>query len=342
MTSDGAGALVSIVITAYNYERFVATALDSALAQGPGVEVIVVDDGSTDNTAEVLAPYADRARIITQPNGGQAAAFNTGLAAATGELVALLDADDTLLDGAVDRLRATAAAHPEAVLFLQPMTVIDAEGRPTGDTLPEGGRRLPDGDLRPRLLTGPDDIAWQPASGLAFRATALADVLPIPAEDFRICADVYLMNTVGLLGPVAAIDEPGAGYRDHGTNAHLRHGFDLDRLRATVVRSDRTHAEIRSRSRRLGLVDDSVDLRFRSVTDHAGRLLLARLTPGETAATAATGGSAWREARHGMEAAWRRPDIGLGRKAVMVGWFAVAAVAPKAVLPRLAALALSR
>lgn len=338
--TDGAAARVSVVITAYNYERFVAAAIDSALGQGPGVEVIVVDDGSTDGTAEVLAPYADRVRVISQPNGGQAAAFNTGLIAATGELVALLDADDVLLDGAVERLRAAAAAQPDAVLFLHPMTVIDADGRPTGDTLPEAGRRLPAGDLRPRLLTGPDDIAWQPASGLAFRATALADVLPIPPRDFRICADVYLMNTVGLLGPVATVEDPGAGYRDHGTNAHLRHRFDLDRLRATVERADLTHAEIRERSRRLGLVDDDAELRFRSVTDHAGRLLLARLAPEPGSAT--TSGSRWRETRRGVEAAWRRPDIGLGRKAVMTGWFVAAAVAPRALLPRLAALALSR
>lgn len=333
MTAEAA-LRVSVVITAYNYERFVAAAIESALAQGPKVEIIVVDDGSTDRTADVLAGYADRVMIISQPNGGQAAAFNTGLGAATGELVALLDADDTLLDGAIERLRATAADHPEAVLFLHPMTVIDAEGRPTGDTLPETGRRLPDGDLRPRLLTGPDDIAWQPASGLAFRASVLADVLPIPADDFRICADVYLMNTVGLLGPVAAVEGPGAGYRDHGANAHLRHELDLDRLRATVARSDLTHAQIRDRGRRLGLVDDDTEIRFRSVTDHASRLLLARLAPGPE--------RVWPQVRHGVEAAWRRPDIGPARKAVMTGWFAAAAVAPRALLPRLAGLALSR
>src|SRR5688500_9583140 len=88
-------ALVSVVIPAYNYGHFVTEAVASALNQThPHVEVIVVDDGSTDGTADILKPFGSRIRYIYQPNRGLSAARNTGIRAARGEWVAFLDADD--------------------------------------------------------------------------------------------------------------------------------------------------------------------------------------------------------------------------------------------------------
>ncbi|MCG8314450.1 MAG: glycosyltransferase family 2 protein [Pseudomonadales bacterium] len=87
--------LVSAVIPAYNYAKFVAEAVDSILEQSYSpIEIIVVDDGSTDNTAEVLAGYGDKINYIHQKNGGLSAARNTGIKAAKGEYIAFLDADD--------------------------------------------------------------------------------------------------------------------------------------------------------------------------------------------------------------------------------------------------------
>ena len=325
-----------MVITNFNYAPYVGEAVESALNQGPDVQVVVVDDGSTDDSPVVLAPYAEQVTLIRTANGGQGSAFNVGFGAATGDLVMLLDADDVLMAGAADRLLDAAAAHPDAAVFLHPLVVVDGRGQPTGATLPETGVALPSGDLRQRLLTNPDDIAWQPSSGLAFRSELLRSVLPVPAEDFRICADVYLMNTVALHGPVVALAEPGAAYRDHGGNAHLRASFDADRLRATIARTDRTHAELARRGIELGLLPTGTEPRFRSVTDHAGRLVINRLD-GAAARTV------WAEMRRGIEAAWRRPDrIGPTRRLVMTGWFLAATVAPRRLVPRLASLALTR
>jgi len=89
---------VSLVIAAFNHGRFLAEALDSAIGQTlGGVEIVVVDDGSTDDTQAVLARYAGRIRVVRQPNRGLAAARNTGLATARGAYVSFLDADDVLM-----------------------------------------------------------------------------------------------------------------------------------------------------------------------------------------------------------------------------------------------------
>jgi len=89
---------VSLVITTFNHGRVLADALDSAVAQTlRGVEIIVVDDGSTDDTPAVLARYSGRIRVVRQPNRGLAAARNAGLAAAHGSYVSFLDADDVMM-----------------------------------------------------------------------------------------------------------------------------------------------------------------------------------------------------------------------------------------------------
>ncbi|MEL7208412.1 MAG: hypothetical protein AAGK32_09310, partial [Actinomycetota bacterium] len=126
----------------------------------------------------------------------------------------------------------------------------------------------------------------------------------------------------------------------HGENAHLRHRFDLERLVATIARTDSTHAEIERRAADLGLVQAGAPVRFRSVTDHAGRLLVHRSAPegGRLDRARLVARQVW----FGIEAARRRPDIGPGRKLLMAGWFVAAGVVPRRLLPRLASLALRR
>src|SRR6516164_3747657 len=94
----------SIIINSYNYARFLGQAIDSALEQTyPYTEVIVVDDGSTDDSRAVLTGYGDRVRAVIKDNGGQASAFNAGLRVSRGEVVFFLDSDDALLSTAVAR-----------------------------------------------------------------------------------------------------------------------------------------------------------------------------------------------------------------------------------------------
>src|SRR5215470_9267572 len=95
---------VTALILAYNYGPFLTECVESALGQNYAgeLEVIVVDDGSTDNTSEVLAAFGDRITVIRQENAGVNAAMTRGMRAATGEVIALLDADDAWMP---DKLR---------------------------------------------------------------------------------------------------------------------------------------------------------------------------------------------------------------------------------------------
>ncbi len=95
---------VSVIIPTYNHARFVLDAVESALSQSyKNIEVIVIDDGSTDNTREILLPYADRIKYVYQENRGLSAARNRGIIESTGEYIALLDADDMWLPAKLEK-----------------------------------------------------------------------------------------------------------------------------------------------------------------------------------------------------------------------------------------------
>jgi len=123
---------VSVVIPTYNSSDLVVQAVASVLAQSyADYEIIVVDDGSTDNTRNVLAPYADRIRYVWQENQERSAARNRGIRLACGELVAFLDADDVWLSGHLEQHVTALDDNPEAVLAYSSVQFIDTDGLPT-------------------------------------------------------------------------------------------------------------------------------------------------------------------------------------------------------------------
>jgi len=109
-----ASPLITCIVPVHNGERFLAAALDSLFEQTyRAVEVVVVDDGSTDGTSRLLEQYADRVSVVTRPNGGPAAARNTGLAAVRGDWVAFLDSDDLWHPEKLTRQMRCFEARPE-------------------------------------------------------------------------------------------------------------------------------------------------------------------------------------------------------------------------------------
>ena len=153
-----------------------------------------MDDGSTDGSREILRRYEGMVTVILKENGGQASAFNAGFEASRGDIIIFLDADDMLLPDTGARVAELFAQRPEIVKAHYPLSVIDPCGHATGDYLPPRRHDLPDGDIRGRLLTAPDDIPQPPTSGNAFSATALRRLLPMPERPYTRLADVYLLN----------------------------------------------------------------------------------------------------------------------------------------------------
>ena len=185
----------SIVVNNYNYVAFLGEAIESALGQTHPAEVIVVvDDGSTDGSRAVIAGYEGRVVPVLKENGGQASAINAGFASATGEIVLFLDADDGLLPTAVEAAhRRFRGREPDLVKVAWPLYEVDRTGSRTGRVVPDDP--LPEGDLRASVpRDGPAAHINPPTSGNAWSRSFLEQVLPMPEEDYRIWADVYLLE----------------------------------------------------------------------------------------------------------------------------------------------------
>ena len=141
----------SVVIPCFNASRYLREAIESVLAQTyADVEIVVCDDGSHDDSATIASSYGPRVQYLQQANAGPSAARNRALAAATGEYVALLDADDRFHARKLERQLAVLAEHPKVGAVYCGWRLVDEAGRP----LPEQGWPRVEGDLLPRLLLG--------------------------------------------------------------------------------------------------------------------------------------------------------------------------------------------
>ena len=217
---------VSIIVNNFNYGRYLRDAIDSALNQEYAeMEVIVVDDGSTDDSRDIIASYGSQIKVVLKSNGGQASALNAGFAASCGNIILFLDSDDILLPHAVSNVvplfsfLGTSKVH-------WPMWLIDAMGEKTGGTRPP--EVPPEGDFRAQVLQrGPSNVASSPTSGNAWSRTLLERILPIP-EDlayYRSCADEYLYTLAPVFGQVRTLAEPQSCYRIHGNNVYSSRSF---------------------------------------------------------------------------------------------------------------------
>jgi glycosyltransferase involved in cell wall biosynthesis len=208
--------LVSIVVISHNYEQFLGQAIDSALAQShKALQVLVVDDGSTDSSPAIIRGYGDRVEPLLKPNGGNSSAVNTAFPHCRGEIVMFLDADDFLYPNAVSRVLSAWNGSCAKVEFR--LSLIDGNSVRRG-VEPPASAPMPHGDVIPEIA------AWgryvtPVLTGNAFRRTALERILPIPAEPlFENHNDGYLNPLCAFCGPIASVDEELGVYRLHGGN----------------------------------------------------------------------------------------------------------------------------
>lgn len=335
MRAVAAELAVDIVINNFNYGRFLPDAIESACKQThERVRVIAVDDGSSDDSREVLDGYRDEVEVVLKENGGQASALNTGMERCEGDIVMFLDADDTLRPDAAARVAAAFAAD-EGVVKVQFRTdVIDAEGRPTGMVKPAAHLPMPSGDLRQAELAYPYDLVWMATSANAFRVDAVRQILPIPEASFRTCADWYLVHLTALLGEVASLEEIYGSYRLHGANSYEPQGvgLDLDHLRETIRFSLATSPPLLQLAARLQLPHPD---RILSLADLANRMISLRLEP---ARHPIAGDRSWRLVHDAAGAARRRANVSAAMKLLFVAWFCAMAIAPRSLARRLATL----
>ena len=228
--------LVSVLIPNKDYGRFLPEALDALLAQTyEPWEAIVCDDGSSDDSREVVGRYAERdpriSLVVHERSRGQAAAFNSAFEVARGDVIAFLDSDDVPAERRLEEIVAT-FRRTNAGLVVHALTLTGPDGRPI--------QRIPAftaferGWIADRVLRRGGRWRWAPTSGVALRREVATVVFPMPEKGYQSSADTYFLVLAPTITTVAAIEEPLGLYRRHGSNAFARSGLDIDQIPRTM------------------------------------------------------------------------------------------------------------
>lgn len=206
---------IAAVVINYNYGRYVRQAVDSLLRQDtPFREVVVIDDGSTDDSRAVLAALPDAVRVVHKTNGGQLSAAVASLSLLSSEYVYFLDADDLALPTLVTEVARLLPSGPVKVQF--PLQAVSDDLVPTGSVFPT----FPAGYDSARMRADNAILGFYvcpPTSGNVYRRDVLMQ-LPLDELDQRDFIDGPPTLVQPYLGPVASLPEPLAQYRVHGRN----------------------------------------------------------------------------------------------------------------------------
>ncbi len=317
--------LVSIIVNNYNYGRFLREAIESALSQTyKPLEVIVVDDGSTDCSRDVIASFGARILPVFKENGGQASALNAGFARSHGDLVMFLDSDDLLLDYAIERVVSCWEQGFAKVQFH--LECVNAEGRRLGVFYPSLLDPSPPSDVRPALLprgwySGP------PTSGNVFSRSALTAVLPIDEAKYRLSADGYLHTVTPFYGGVITLQEVLGLYRIHGANAWHQDTISIRRLHWYIEHGINNMEALCATAAKFGLLTpDKKILHLRQFQYARARLVSLRLAPREHPIP---GDRLFKLAVSCLESIWRSDEFKSRRKqALWMAWSLCVALLP--------------
>ncbi|MEM8722317.1 MAG: glycosyltransferase family A protein [Cyanobacteria bacterium P01_G01_bin.39] len=232
--------LVSVLISNYNCDRYLPIAIDSALNQTYlNTEIIVVDDGSRDNSRQTIESYTNRITAIFKDNGGQASAINAGFAASKGEIICLLDADDLWLSSKIEQVVAAFNHYPQAAVVYHKVQNIDATAVPQGKPWPPYKPIV--GNIEPLMSKTGGWWPFPPSTALSFNRQFLTTVMEIPPQEYRLCADAYLADLAPFFGEVVGIDLVLSQFRQHDANNwsnehnQWQRAIEHDRLRVDQV-----------------------------------------------------------------------------------------------------------
>ena len=267
---------VTVLIDTYNHERFIERAITSVLEQDmplDDVEILVIDDGSTDRTPELVRCFEPRVRYLQKPNGGQASAFNFGFAQARGEIIATLDGDDRWTKEKLRRVLETLDANPEVGIVGHGFYEEYSHGRPDGLILPGSFYRLD--------LTTQQDAelfrhvaAFFGTSRMTIRKSVLDRILPVP-EELTIEADEYIFTLAPALRPAIILNEPLCYYGMHPGNLFQFGKFEPAKARRKMKVLEVLIRELSAKLRQWGASEGIIDALFCGTRIEAGRIRLS-------------------------------------------------------------------
>jgi hypothetical protein len=210
---------VTALIDTYNHAAFIEKAITSVLEQdftASDMEIIVVDDGSTDATPEIVRKFEPRVRVLRKSNGGQASAFNAGVPETRGEIVCFLDGDDWWAPNKVKRVLETMDAEPDLGLVGHGIIEAYSDGRQVLHAPRESCR------FRANTVSGARELRRRKSllgtSRMTVRVNVLKQVLPVPGV-LAIQADEYIFTMAAALSETRTLPEPLVYYRMHESNA---------------------------------------------------------------------------------------------------------------------------
>lgn len=320
---------LSIVIINYNYGRFLGEAIASALAvDATDKEVIVIDDGSTDDSESVLRKFGGRIRTIFKMNGGPISAVNEGFRHTRGDVIIFLDADDRIDREVAQRVFAVWDQTVAKVQYLA--NVIDQNGKQVGRIQPNFTKIPAEKDILRSLISSTTYVT-SPGSGNAYARWFLRDLLPLP-ETLQAYQDDLMNAAAPLYGRVLSLLTPLFDYRHHGANSAAQDSLDISKL-VRLVHADRGRLEfIREQASRRGL-SIAADAIFNSPYHVVACLAIRKHTPRLLPYDFSVG----RLAALGLSAIVRYRSIGMREKLVLSLWMLSVALTPRAIAVKLIA-----
>jgi glycosyltransferase involved in cell wall biosynthesis len=236
--------LITALVDTYNHEKYIEQALTSVLEQGlpeGELEIVVVDDGSTDQTPKVIQKFAPRVKYVGKKNGGQASAFNAGFAEAHGEIVAILDGDDWWAKGKLAAVAEALEKNPEVEAVGHGYYEFDEEAKEARVRVPPKRTTI---DLATLESTQAAITAWGflLMGALTVRRGLLERIMPLP-EQMVFMADTAIQTAAMAMGTVV-LEEPLFYYRYHAQNLYTIDAKDVARLRRKYQMTELVHDRV--------------------------------------------------------------------------------------------------